>query len=76
MNYLKVRTSDRTFLLQDTSKSKRFLIGVEVNKFGDEISGKGFDERLRLIELGAITSTVEMVMNPKYAELEEIKNGK
>lgn len=73
MNYLKVRTSDGIFLLRNTSESKGFLRGIEVNKFGDEVFGKGFDERLRLIELGAITSTVEMVMNPKYAELEEIK---
>ncbi len=72
MNYLKVRIPDKTILLRDAREVNGFLVGTEVNKFGDEISSKGFDERLHLIEIGVITSTKTMVMNPKYAELEEI----
>lgn len=71
--YLKVRIPGKTLLLRDAREKNGILSGTEVNKFGDEISSKGFDERLHLIEIEAISFTKKMVMNPKYAELEEVK---
>ena len=73
MSYLKVMIPGKTILLRDPREVNGFLMGTEVNKFGDEISSKGFDERLHLIWIEVVTSTKTMVMNPKYAELEEIK---
>ena len=70
--YLKVRIPGKTVLLRDAWEVNGMLRGVEVNKTGDEVSGKGFDERLRLIDLRVISSMKTMVMNPKYAQLEEV----
>ena len=70
--YLKVRIEGKTLLLRDPRERNGVLSGIEVNKFGDEISSHGFDERMHLIVIEAISSTKTMVMNLKYAELEEI----
>jgi hypothetical protein len=70
--YLKVRIPGKTVLLRDSTEKNGFLSGVEVNKFGDEISSKGFDERLHVIQIEAITSMKTMVMSLKYGELDEV----
>lgn len=39
------------------------LIGIEVNKRGDEIRGRSFDERKRMIALTEITKRVPVVLD-------------
>lgn len=70
--YLKIGIPGKTVLLRDSREKNGILSGIEVNKFGDEISSKGFDERLHVIQVEAITSMKTMVMSLKYGELEEI----
>ncbi len=70
--YLKIRIPGKTVLLRDAREKNGILSGIEVNEFGDEISSKGFDERLHVIQIEVVTSMKTMVMSPKYGELEEI----
>lgn len=60
----------RTVYLRNPNEGDLVLSGIEVNKEGDEISGKGFDDRLRVIDLSLIKSRIPMVMNNTYGELE------
>jgi hypothetical protein len=61
----------RTIYLQDVSEIGSMLTGVEVDKAGDEVSGKGFDERRHVISLELVSKRVPMVMDNIYGELEE-----
>lgn len=46
-----------------------FIEGIEVNRYGDEIRGRTFDERKHMILELAITKRVPYVMDKKYGEL-------
>jgi hypothetical protein len=48
-----------------------FLRGTEVDREGDEVAGRGFDERVHLIEKACVVRRTPLRMNPKYGELEE-----
>lgn len=67
----------RTIYLRITGKKdtvlSTFVMGIEVDKGGNEISGRDFDERLHLIDEQAIIKRTPMVMNTKYCELEVVK---
>jgi hypothetical protein len=71
IRYRKITLDDGTrFILRVTSESRLFVRGIEVNAEGDEVVPPGAHQRLRIIDRGRITKTVEMRMNPKYATLE------
>lgn len=61
------------FFLRLTYESERFVRGIEVTKDGDPIEPAGADERLRIIERGAIKKLTPMRMNNHYATLEVIE---
>lgn len=61
----------RTIYLHRPVVSGPFLIGMEVNREGDDISGKGFDERKHIIETALVVRRVPMVMDNNYGELVE-----
>jgi hypothetical protein len=46
-----------------------FLTGIQVDKEGDEIAPKGFDERRLMIELDLIVNREPFVMDKIYGEL-------
>jgi hypothetical protein len=45
------------------------LSGVEVDREGDEVAGRGADVRVRVVELTLIGSRTRVVMDRKYAQL-------
>ena len=45
------------------------MVGVEVNKSGDNVTGKQFGRRIRIIQVSTIVWSKEMVMNARYGEL-------
>lgn len=59
----------RTIYLHRPTVSGLLLTGVEVNREGDEISGKDFDERRHVIELSLVVRRVPMRMDNTYGEL-------
>lgn len=66
----------RTIYLQDAEvrqagKLGEVLTGIEVNREGDEIAGKGFDERRHIIAMGAVVRRVPVVMDKTYGEFVE-----
>jgi hypothetical protein len=74
IRYLSVTTEDgASFLLRVTSQTARAIRGVEVDRDGEEVTGKGFDVRERIVEIGAIKKSVEMRMNVKYGRIERAK---
>ena len=56
--------------LKDVDDKGRFIKGVEVDKYGNEISGKGFDERQHLIDKGSVLTQKEYRMHKMYGTLE------
>lgn len=73
--YLKIVLDDgKSMILRDPSiepfAGGRAYIGIEVNKRGDEVSGRGFDERKRIVDVSRVSRAIPMVMNNTYAELE------
>lgn len=58
-----------SFLLRVLGESEDFLRGVEVGIDGDPVSGKGFDERQRIIQKAAIRSRVAYRMDLHYGAL-------
>lgn len=60
----------RPFWLCIKEESDQFLTGIEVKINGDEVTGRGFDERLRVIHKEMIAKRVPAVMNGLYGELE------
>ena len=72
---IKLQNKVRTFILQIISENEKFLIGIEVDKYGDEVSGKGYDERKHIIEKTEIKRATPMQMNLFYGELEEKKTA-
>lgn len=56
---------------QDVTFGGPCLRGYEVTREGDDVHGKGFDERLRLIAYSLIDEVTPMRMNLTYAELED-----
>jgi len=78
--YLKVSFREpggtkKTVFLKNISESDKFLRGTEVNKEGEEVVPKGFDERLRIIERGVIFSSTEYRMHKRYGTLEKLPEG-
>lgn len=63
----------KTVWLRVTDESDRFLSGVELRRDGDELSGRGFDERRRIIEKNAIRSRRPAHFNLLYAQLDTTK---
>lgn len=61
----------RSVILKNTRESDLILSGVEVSIDGDEVAGKGFDERVRIISKDLILKRVPLVMDKIYGELVE-----
>jgi hypothetical protein len=71
--YRRITLADGTwFFLRITGETDRFLTGIEVAKDGEPVAGKGFDERLRVIEKAMLAKTVPYRMNNMYAILERV----
>jgi hypothetical protein len=73
--YTKVYFLDtkRTIILKNPAWKGDFYVGVEVDKGGDEIHTKKFDERKHILQRGTIKKIVNLTWNLKYATLEEDK---
>lgn len=61
----------RTIYLQDVSTSGSILTGIEVDREGAEVYGRGFDERRHLISLELVVNRVPVVMDNTYGEFVE-----
>lgn len=77
VTYRTERGGTRTIYLQDAKESHseqlgELLSGVEVDKEGDEVHGKGFDERHHLISLDAVIRREAVVMDKIYGEFVEV----
>ena len=59
--------------LKNVKDDGKFLSGIEVNKFGEEIIPKNATERLHIIDKTAIKKSKTFRTNPLYGELEEEK---
>ena len=57
-------------ILRVTRLDADWIVGVEVNKCGDEITPRGFDSRTHVMQMGAVQKIEAMKMNLKYGELE------
>ena len=70
----RIRVNGRTRILRDPQESRLLgvttLVGIEVDKFDNEIAPAGVDERKHIIEIGIITRRVPLKMNRHYGELE------
>lgn len=66
----------RTIYLDKVSESTvagaPVLTGVEVDREGSEVYGKGFEERHHIIEVALIVRRVPVVMSNIYGEFEEV----
>lgn len=73
IRYERVRFQDggkpRAVFLRIVSETKRFVTGVEVDKYGEEIEPPGHDQRIRMIDLDAVISRRIYVMDLHYGEL-------
>lgn len=62
-----------TIILQDVREMSLFgaqaLTGIEVRQDGDEVSGKGFDERRHIIMLLLVTRRQPLLMDNHYGLL-------
>lgn len=65
----------KTIFLQDVRETTVLghpaITGVEVAADGDEISGKGFDERTHIIQAALVVRRTPMVMDNTYGLLVE-----
>lgn len=59
----------RTIYLESPTVVGDLLTGIEVNREGDEIAPRGYDERRHLIALALVTRREAMVMDRIYGEL-------
>ena len=59
----------RSIFLHKPTVSDIFVTGIEVNREGDAIAGKGFDERRHIIDKSLVLKRVPMVMDRIYGEL-------
>ena len=68
---VRFRHGDRSrgVFLRNTRLGTHVLVGTEVDKTGDEVHGKGFDERTRIIDLRLIISRRRYHMDNKYGWL-------
>lgn len=74
IRYLAVTLHDGSkFLLRVAKETSRTLRGTEVDKDGEEVTGKDFDVRERIVEIGAIEKAVEMRMNVTYGRIEKLR---
>lgn len=73
--YERVRVQGRTIILKNPAETQFLgapaLTGIEVNREGDEIAGRGADERRHIIALTEITRRTPLVMDDRYGELTE-----
>jgi len=58
-------------ILEIKSETDRWLVGVELDTDGTIKSGRGYDERVHVIDVGTITRRTPLVMNNHYARFEK-----
>lgn len=74
IRYLAITTEDGVgFLIRVTGESDRMISGVEIDRTGEEVTGREFDRRVRLVEKAAIAEKVEMRMNVVYGRIERAR---
>jgi hypothetical protein len=66
----------KTLILRITRETDVLLIGVEVDKMGDEVQRAAADETLHIISKDMLAKRVELVMNNTYGWLEVKKETK
>lgn len=59
----------RTIYLRHPRTRGPFLVGVEVDRQGDELAPRGVDERRHVIALSTVRRRTPMVLDRKYTEL-------
>lgn len=59
----------RTIYLHRPAVTGGLLTGIEVDREGDEVAPRGYDERLHAIALELVIERVPMVMDRLYGEL-------
>lgn len=64
-------TKPFTVILRDVTTSERFMTGIEVDHEGDEVAGRGADERRHLISIDLVTKRTPLVMDRLTARLVE-----
>jgi hypothetical protein len=78
--WAKVRFQDKsgakTIYLKNYKIENGLLSGTQVNREGDEISGKGFDQRLRIIGMDQVKWHKPQSMNLTFGELEDSKTSR
>jgi hypothetical protein len=68
--YERVRLdSGKTIRLRVVEDNTHTLVGIEVDVYGDEVAGRGFDERKHIIFKGAITRRTPLEFDNTYAML-------
>lgn len=74
IRYLAITThAGDKFMLRVIKETSRTVRGVEVDRDGEEVTGKDFDVRERIVEIGAIKKAVEMRMNVIYGRIERVQ---
>lgn len=77
--YERIRFNGRSVILRNpierTVLGTVSLVGVEVDRSGDEIASRGYDERLRVIPKGFVTRRTEMVWDKHYGVLKAKRGG-
>jgi hypothetical protein len=61
----------RTVYLRHPAVTGNLLVGVEVDREGDGVSGRKFDERRHVISVELVVARVPMRMDNFYGELVE-----
>lgn len=70
MEYAKVTTTDKKSVILKNPKWKgEYFVGIEVNKYGDEVFSRGYTERQHIIHESVIKNIRYMVWDLKYAVL-------
>lgn len=73
VNFVDEGNKARSVMLRVLSDTDRFLTGYEVDRDGEEISGRDFDRRTRIIDKTLIRKRMEYVMDLTYGTLKRIR---
>lgn len=68
-------TDGTKFILRITRETSSVVVGIEVDREGDEVRPTGFDERLRVVGTECIAKRTPMVMDNRYGTLKAMKHG-
>lgn len=81
IRYVQITTVDGDkFIIRVTRDTAKVVMGIEVDRDGDEVvpsgsdaSGRAYDERMRVVPRDGIKKMVEMRMNVMYGRIERAR---